>query len=154
VIAGARPGDHARCIEAGADAVVDFAEAGLVERFEEVAPDGVDVYWNTSPHQNFDIAVRVVRLGGHIIVTSGTDTTATIPVRQFYARDMTLDGFVVFRATSSELAGAATLINAMLDAGALTANIAEELPLSATAEVHRRIERGDVRGRVIFRPRM
>jgi NADPH:quinone reductase-like Zn-dependent oxidoreductase len=154
VIAGARPGDHARCIEAGADAVVDFAESGLVERFEEVAPDGVDVYWNTSPHQNFNIAVRVVRLGGHIIVTSGTDAAATIPVRQFYGRDMTLDGFVVFRATISELADAAALINTMLDAGVLTANLTEQLPLSATADVHRRIERGDVHGRVILRPRM
>ena len=103
--------------------------------------------------QNLEIAVRVVRLGGHIIVTSGTDTTSPIPVRQFYAHDMTLTGFVVFRADSSELADAATLINTMLDAGTLTANITEQLPLAETADVHRRIERGEIRGRVILRPR-
>lgn len=61
-------------------------------------------------------------------------------------------GFVISRARADDLAEAAELINRMLRAGTLTTRIAQELPLSATADAHRRIESGGVRGRLILRP--
>lgn len=154
VIAGARPTDHADCLATGADAVVDFHPNGLVDRLSDVAPDGVDVYWNTSSHQNLDVAVRAVAPGGHVVVTAAGEPTVTLPIRQFYVRDVTVHGFVISRASVADLADAATFINQLLAAGSLTANVTEELPLSATADVHRRVEANDVRGRVILRPQV
>lgn len=154
VIAGARPRDHGRCIAAGADATVDFTDASLAQRIEDVAPDGVDIFWNTSIHRNLDVAVRAVRPGGCVLITAAGDPMASVPVRQFYVRDVSLLGFVISRASAADLADAAVLINRMLAACALTTNVTEHLPLSATADVHRRIETGEVKGRIILRPRM
>jgi NADPH:quinone reductase-like Zn-dependent oxidoreductase len=40
----------------------------------------------------------------------------------------------------------------MLGAGTLTARVVGELPLPETAEAHRRLESGTVRGRIVVRP--
>jgi NADPH:quinone reductase-like Zn-dependent oxidoreductase len=152
VVAGARPDDHVVCVAAGAEAVVDFEATGLVDRLTEVAPNGVDIYWNVSPYQDLHIAVRAVASGGTVLVTAAAQPTVSLPMRQFYVRDISLHGFVISRARRNDLADAAKLINRMLSDGTLTANVTEQLPLAATADVHRRIEAGDVRGRIILSP--
>ncbi|WP_326826898.1 NADPH:quinone reductase [Streptosporangium sp. NBC_01756] len=152
VIAGARPADHRDCLAAGAEHAVDYRDAGLADRLAGLAPRGVDVFWNTSGRHDLDLAVRVVATGGKVLLSAATDDTTELPVRAFYVRDMSMLGFVISRARADDLAEAAELINRMLRAGTLTTRIAQELPLSATADAHRRIESGGVRGRLILRP--
>jgi NADPH:quinone reductase-like Zn-dependent oxidoreductase len=153
VIAGARTVDHDACLADGADAAIEYDPAHLVDRLAEVAPDNVDVYWNTSVDQDLDVAIRVMRPGGRVIVAAG-DPAVTVPVRQMYMTDVSVHGFVISRASAADLAGAAALINRMVPAGSLTTNVTELLPLAATADVHRRLEAGDVRGRIVLRPAM
>lgn len=69
-----------------------------------------------------------------------------------YTRDVSVHGFVISRASASDLALAADHINRMVAGGEPTARITGELPLAQTAEVHRRIEAGQVRGRLLLRP--
>jgi NADPH:quinone reductase-like Zn-dependent oxidoreductase len=152
VIAGARPADHAACIAAGAAATVDFQDPRLARRLADLAPDGIDVFWNTSTHHDLDVAVHAVTTGGKVLITAGTGADAALPVRPFYVRDISLHGFVISRASAGDLAGAARLINRMLGAGTLTTRVVEQLPLSETAEAHRRLESGTVRGRIVVRP--
>lgn len=59
---------------------------------------------------------------------------------------------MISRASVGDLALAAAHINRMLVGGELAVRIAGELPLSQTADAHRRIEAGQVHGRLLLRP--
>ncbi|MDP9868395.1 MULTISPECIES: NADPH:quinone reductase [Streptosporangium] len=152
VIAAARPADHTDCLTNGAEATVDHRDTDLARRLTELAPQGIDIFWNTSGHHDLDLAVQVTAPGGKILLTAAADNTPRLPARPFYTRDQSLLGFVISRARADDLADAAKLINRMLRTGTLTPRIAGHLPLSATADAHRRIESGTVRGRLILHP--
>lgn len=151
VLASARPTDHDRCRAAGADVVVDYRDPDLAGRLRRAATAGIDVYWDTSGHQDLDTAAAVIAPGGRILLTAGAGRPA-LPVGALYTRDVSLHGFVISRAGVADLAAAARLINTMLSAGQLTARIADELPLDRTATAHRLVEEGRVRGRLVLRP--
>lgn len=152
VLAGARPADHDRCRAAGAHVVTDYADPDLAAILRSHAPAGADVFWDTSGRQDLELAAAVLRPGGTIVVSAGFGGRTRVPLGSLYTRDVALLGFVITRARSDELAGAAALIGELAAAGQLTARIAGELPLSAAAEAHTRIEAGQVRGRLLLRP--
>lgn len=152
VIAGAQPADHPRCLAAGAFAAVDYRDPSLAERLAELAPDGIDVLWDTSGHHDLAAHPSILAVGARILVTASVPAGVELPLRQLYTRDVSVIGFVLSRASAAQLADAAERINRLLADGRLTARITERLPLSATAEVHRRMEVGEVDGRIILRP--
>jgi NADPH:quinone reductase-like Zn-dependent oxidoreductase len=153
VLASARPADFDRCRAAGADAVADYADPGLDGVLRGQAPDGVDVWWDTSGRQDLGLAAEVLRPGGRILVTAGNADggPAPVPLWALYTRDVRLDGFVISRAAAADLARAAELINQMTARGLLTADI-EVLPLEQAAQAHARLEARSVRGRLLLRP--
>lgn len=152
VVCSARPDDSPACRAAGAEVVLDY-RADLTTRLKEAMPNGADIFWDTSGHHDFDLAAEVAATGARVVLSavSGRDEPA-LPVRRLYTRDLALVGFVISRASVAELAAAAELINDMLVRDQLPVRITETVPLSATAEVHRRLETGTVRGRVLLRP--
>ncbi|HEU5043814.1 MAG TPA: NADPH:quinone reductase [Nocardioidaceae bacterium] len=150
VIATARPEDHDRCKAAGAEAVLDYRDPALANHVLEAAPDGVHIAWDTSGHNDLDLAARVCRPGARVLLTAARSPVREAPLAALYTRDITLAGFVISRATAPQLAGAAALVNDLLRRGLLTARIADELPLAQTAETHRRIEQRGVRGRLLL----
>lgn len=152
VIAGARDRDHARLLEAGADAAVDYRDPRLAQRLAELVRDGVDVMWNTSGHHELAAVPELVAPGGRILLTASSDPQVTLPLRALYVRDVSLLGFVLSRASVRELADAAALINRMLADRTLTTRITARLPLSEAAAVHRRMEAGEVEGRILLHP--
>ncbi|WP_309237240.1 NADPH:quinone reductase [Actinomadura sp. BRA 177] len=150
VIASAHPNDHARCRAAGADTVLDYRDPHLPDRLTEHAPQGIEVYWETSGHHDFAAVDQVAAAGCRVLVTASAPDTPPVPLPHLYTRDVTLPGFVISRASATDLADAASLINHMLARGLLTAQIADRLPLAQTAEAHRRIEEGQVKGRLLI----
>jgi len=152
VVASARPADHDRCREAGAHVVVDYRDPDLTGRLREAAPEGFDLFWETSGHHDFQLAIEAVTPGGRVLLSVATGERPELPVREIYTRDLSLRGFVISRATVSQLADASRLINTMLVAGELSARITEVLPLDATPDVHARLEEGTVTGRLLLRP--
>jgi NADPH:quinone reductase-like Zn-dependent oxidoreductase len=153
VIATARPEDHARCQAAGASLVYDYRSPDLTGHLREAAPEGLDIYWDTSGHNDFDQACRLLRTGGRILLTAGlTHGAVPLPVAALYTRDVSLHGFVISHATTTGLARAARLINTLLAAGDLPLPTIIERPLSATAEAHRHLEQGTMKGRSVIRP--
>ena len=149
VIASARD-DHAdRCRAAGAQAVVDYRAADLAERIRSAAPNGGDVYWDTSGTNDTAVAADVLRPGGRILVTAAR-APVTVNLAPLYTHDVTIDGFVISRASAAEFAQAAELINAMLAAGELTTRITDRLPLAQAAQAHARMESGPVDGRLLL----
>jgi NADPH:quinone reductase-like Zn-dependent oxidoreductase len=75
-----------------------------------------------------------------------------VPVGPLYVKDGRLLGFVISNASAADLSHAAVTINRMLEDGSLPARIADVLPLREAAEAHRRLEAGQVRGRLVLRP--
>lgn len=141
VIATARPGDHARCLEQGASAVFDFADPDLAGRVLEVAPGGADICWDTSGRMPLNAAAALTAVGGKIMITAGTEPqppgTSLLPL---FIRDISVIGFVISLATATELADAAQAINRHLASGGLSSKTAGVMSLGQAAEAHALIE--------------
>lgn len=152
VVASAREQDTDRCRAAGAAVVIDYRDPSLTARLHEAAPDGIDVHVNTSGRHDLEAAVGLLAPGGRIILLAGMGVRAELPVGPLYVKDGRLLGLAISNASAADLAGAAAVINAMLAAGTLPCRIADVLPLADAAEAHRRLEAGQVRGRLVLRP--
>ena len=122
----------------GADEVVDYTSAAL----PDAVAGPVDVVLNlvpTSPEASAAL-VGLARPGGTIVsITGKIDAVASAGVtsNQFVARN---DPAIL------------TELVLLVDSGELAVDISERLPLSRIADVHRRSERGDIRGKVILLP--
>jgi len=152
VLASARPEDHDRCRIAGCDVVLDYRDPSFSDQLRRAAPSGIDVFWDTSGHHDFDVVAGVVGPRSRVLLTAAAVDRPRLPVASLYTRDVSLCGFVISRASSAALAAAADLITTMVADGSLRARVSDVLPLSATAEVHTRLEAGQVEGRVLLRP--
>lgn len=156
VITSARLEDAEWCYKAGAEVVIDYHDEHLTEKIRDYAPDGVDIYWDTSGQHDLQGAVEVLGLGGRIIVMAGLSAVPDLPVGKLYTRNGSVVGFALSNATVSDLAEAAKMINQLLVEGRLASRIIARLSLEQTAEAHLLVEgkskAGRLRGRVIIRP--
>ena len=152
VIATARPRDHERCRELGAEAVFDFDDPELPAKVLDLAPHGVDVCWDTSGRADLNALAPVIGVRGRVLLTAGRQGAPPISTWAFYTRDIRLTGFVISRATVDELADAAAAINRRLGGGGLPPRIAEVFDLEHTAAAHTRVE-ARAPGRTVIRIR-
>lgn len=153
VLATAAPRDHAHVRSLGAAEVVDYHADDLAQRLTALAPTGVDVHVDTSGRHDLRTAVALLAHRGRVVLMSGPRAEPTLPVGPLYMKDGSLRGFAISHATTAELAEAAAATNDLLAAGALRPRAVEYHPLSAAAQTHRRMERGELHGRrVVLRP--
>jgi NADPH:quinone reductase-like Zn-dependent oxidoreductase len=152
VIATARPEDFDWCRSIGASAVIDYRDADLTARIRDAAPDGVDMFWDTSGHHDLELATGVLARGGTIMLMANGQARPVLPVGPFYTRDASIVGFVLGGASTEELGAAARLINGHLAAGTLRVRIGRTLPLEESAQAHRLVESGFRPGRVVVMP--
>lgn len=147
VLATARPEDFGHCRALGAAEVLDYRDPALFERLRELAPGGIDLHLDTSGGNDLTAAVDALAVRGRIVLLAGARTAPVLPAGALYMKDGSVRGFVISGATSAELAEAARAVNRLLAAGRLRPRALEKLPLSEAADVHRRIEKGDLHGR-------
>lgn len=137
VIATARPGDHARCLELGASTVLDFGDPDLATRVLEVAPGGANIFWDTSGRMPLNAIEPLTATGGKIIVTAGTAPqppgTSLLPL---FTRDISVIGFVISLAATTELADAAHAINRHLASDGFTVKGTSVMALSQAGQAH------------------
>ncbi|MEU7169598.1 NADPH:quinone reductase [Streptomyces morookaense] len=145
VVATARADDAEYCRSLGAAEVIDYRDP------EAVYPDGVDVYVDTSARNDLPAAVELLAKRGRIVVMAGLRTRPVLPVGALYLKDCSVSGFAISQATTSELAEAAAAVNRLMATGLLRPRTVEVLPVSEAAEAHRRVEAGDVRGKLVLR---
>ncbi len=86
VLASARPADHDRCREAGAEDVVDYRDPDLARRLRGAVPDGVDLFWEISGHHDLDLVAGAVAPRGRVILSAATGELPVLPVRDLYTR--------------------------------------------------------------------
>lgn len=128
------------CKSLGAELVLDYRKNDLEIRVKELAPQGVDVFWDTSRHPNFDVSVGLLAPKGRIVLMAGADARPSFPVGPFYHKECILKGFSLLRATPIELKEAAEMINLCLTQNKLKCKIAHVMPLKEAAKAHALME--------------
>ena len=152
VLATAAPQHADWCRANGAEPVFDYRDPVLIDKLRDAAGRGVDVYWDTSGHQDLEAIVPLLANGARVIVTAAADPRPVLPAHAYYTRDISIRPFAISNAAVSDLAAAAQTINARLADGTLKARIGARLPLSEAAQAHRRLEAGDTDGRIVVVP--
>lgn len=148
----------AACRKLGADAAINYKTEKVGEAIKKAAPEGVNVWWETTRDPDFDTAVAALAFRGRMVLMAGRDARPTFPVGPFYTRDCSLHGFVMFLAPADEQRAAATDINRWLGDGKLKPKIDRVLPLSEAATAHRVQEentigkKGTLSGKIVLKP--
>ena len=146
------------CLEFGADAAINYKREDVPARVKVLAPNGVDVWWETIREPNFEQTIPLLARRGRMILMAGRDARPVFPVGPFYTKDCRLLGFAMFNATREEQDAAAADINRWLAAGKLKPHIDRVLPLEKAAEAHRLQEEstvgksGALAGKIVIRP--
>ncbi|MET8804095.1 NADPH:quinone reductase [Streptomyces sp. NPDC004546] len=143
--AGAR--DARYCAELGAAEVFDYRDPELTEKIRGVAPSGLDLHLDTAGVNDLRTTVDLLARRGRVVLLAGARTRPVLPAGALYMNDRSIVGFVISHATPDELAEAATYINDLLARGALRPRSIEVFPLGAAAEVHARMDKGELHGR-------
>ncbi len=148
----------ARCLELGADAVVNYKTGNVAEAVQNFATGGVNVLWETLREPDFDEIVSHMAQRGRIILMAGRDARPEFPVGPFYVKECSLRGFVMFKASAEEMRVSGEAINRWLSEGKLQAQIGCVMPLSEAAAAHRLQEQntleraGTLGGKIVLRP--
>jgi len=148
----------ARAKKLGAACAINYKTENVAEAVKKFAPDGVNVWWETTRGPDFDKIVSLLPVNGRIVVMAGRDARPQFPVGPFYAKSCSLFGFAILNSTPEELRAAAEDINRWMAAGTLKAQIDRVLPLSSAAEAHRIQEESTVKntgalaGKIVLKP--
>lgn len=147
-----------KCKALGADEVLDYRTDDWKTKLQELAPEGVQVFWETLREPDFDFAVESMSERGRMIVMAGRDARPEFPVGPFYVKGCSLHGFVMFKATPEAQQSCASDINHWLASGALEPLIDRVLPLSESAAAHEIQEAHTIRqesclvGKIVLKP--
>jgi NADPH:quinone reductase-like Zn-dependent oxidoreductase len=153
VIATAAPEDHAWVTRLGAEVVFDYRLKDVYAQAREAAPDGIDVWWDTSGRNDLARRLPLLRMGGRAVIMSGLrDADPAFPVGAMYTKDVTLHGFAISNASTADLAQAARAINRLLASGRLEARVGATFHLSEAAKAHAAMASGGVRGHIVVVP--
>ncbi|MCS7236922.1 MAG: NADPH:quinone reductase [Thermoguttaceae bacterium] len=159
VITTARGEEKAKlCRELGADVVIDYTKEDIDQVLREVAPGGVNIWWETLREQNLERAVQFLAPFGRLILMAGRDSKPVFPVGPFYVRDCSAFGFAMFNASPEKQRACADDINRWAAEGKLRAVIGRVMPLSETVQAHRLQEEntigkaGTLTGKIVLEP--
>ena len=145
-------------LDLGADVAINYKTQNVDAEVKRVAPDGVNVFWETLREPNFDRTVNLLAERGRMILMAGRDARPSFPAGPFYVKGCTLKGFVMFKATPEEQRRSAEDINRWLVEGKLTARIDRVMPLPETAAAHKLQEentvgkKGTLAGKIVLKP--
>ena len=151
VIATAREEDADWCRAAGAEVVFDYRDPDLWAHVASAAPNGVNVFLETSRHYDFTQTLPLLARGGRFVVITSDGSPVQVPLEQLYLRDASLRAFTISTASVVDLAEAARAINNAISRRLLRVRIGLQLPLEESVRAHRLIEDG-TSGRIVVVP--
>lgn len=147
------------CRQLGADVVIPYHQQDIQEGVLRATNDeGVHLFWETRREPDFDQVVGCLRDGGRMIIMAGREARPEFPVGPFYVKGCSVHGFVMFKATATEMAECGRDISQWLKDGKLKSQIGLRLPLSQAAEAHRVQEantlhgEGTLAGKIVLQP--
>lgn len=120
----------------GADEVILYKSESIGERTRQLAPSGVNVFWETRREPDFATAVDAMAPRGRMILMAGRDATPPFPVGPFYVKECSVHGFVMFKATPVEMRTAAEDLSRWMAEGKVAANISVRFTLDEAHQAH------------------
>lgn len=148
----------AACRDLGADLAINYKTEDVPAAVKALAPEGVNVWWETLREPDFDRSVALLATRGRMVLMAGREARPPFPVGPFYVKDCSLHGFAIFNANAREQRAAANAINRWVVEGKLRARIDRVLPLDQAAEAHRLQEQSTVQktgvlaGKLVLKP--
>jgi NADPH:quinone reductase len=145
-----RPEQAERAGAAGADVVLNYREAGLIERVREHAPRGVDRIVEVDFNANQEIDGALIAPNG--VVAAYASDSNYLPVlrfRDFMTKNTVLRTVLIYEAPQPALDAAARDINRCLEDGRLRHQVAQVYPLADIAAAHEAQESRSVVGKIL-----
>ena len=124
-------------LQAGADEVIDYHTEEIEAGVLRLAPEGVNVWWETRRDPAFVQAVSCLAERGRMVVMAGRDARPPFPVGPFYVKGLSLHGFAMFKATAEEQRRAADDLNRWFESGAYRPRIGKTFKLDDAIAAHR-----------------
>lgn len=128
------------CRSLGADLALNYKTDDLPARLREFAPEGYDVWFETTRDPNLEVNIPLLRKRGRMIVAAGRAARPPLPFGSLYPRDCSILGFAMFNASPEEQQAAADDMVTWAAAGKLRPPIGRTFPLAEAAEAHRFLE--------------
>jgi len=75
------------CRKLGADVAINYKMENVAEAIKKAAPNGVNVWWETTREPNFEVAMPALAFRGRMVVMAGRDARPAFPLGSFYTRD-------------------------------------------------------------------
>ncbi len=151
VVASASSADRNWVQSLGADLVLDYKDPMLVAKAVQNPQQGIDIWWDTSGHQDLTQVVPALSIGGTVLLSAGISSSSDLPVGAVYTRNITVKGFAVSNATAQQLQAAALGLNDFLERHPLKYRSAGIFPLEQAARAHQLVESGQAHGKVLVR---
>ena len=141
--------------ELGFDAAFDHHDGPPVDRLRELAPDGIDVYFDNVGGEQLEAAIEVMRPGGRIVLCGAMSQqggdgapTGVRNLLQVIGKQLTIRGFTVF-AHAHRFADHAAQLSAWARAGELHYAETEIHGLDQAPAAFLGLLRGEHMGRVV-----
>lgn len=145
------PEKAAWCKSLGAELVLDYRKDNFQQGISKVAPQGVNVFWDTSRNPNFEVSVGLLAPKGKIVLMAGAEAHPSFPVGPFYHKECSMHGFMLFRANSREMRQCAEMVNLCLENKQLKSKIAKVMPLASASKAHALMDaEPDMWGRIVL----
>jgi NADPH2:quinone reductase len=136
---------------AGADAVLNYRSGDLVSQARDAAGGkGVERVIEVDLAANVAADVDMLAPEGDIVVYGSGAPQIPVPFLPLILKNVRLRFFIVYNLAPGDRAAAVAGLNALLESGRLSHNVAARLPLDAVAEAHELVERGAVAGNVVI----
>jgi NADPH2:quinone reductase len=146
------------CKKLGADLALNYKTDDIDAHIKELAPNGVNVWWETLREPNFERTIPLLGMRGRMILMAGRDAKPVFPVGPFYTKDCSLLGLAMFNSTAEEQEAAARDVSKWAAEKRLKACIDRIMPLSQASEAHRLQEESTVKktsqlaGKIVLKP--
>ena len=141
----------AHALSAGADAVIDYKAEDVVARVKELtAGHGVDRVVEVDLAANAALLPQIVAKDGLCACYGSGKAEMALPFFPLILSGVAIRFFIVYALPQKARDEGLAQMTRWLEAGALRHAIGAVLPLSAIAEAHERVERGDVLGNVVL----
>ena len=134
------------CKSLGADLALNYKLDDVPARLREFAPEGIDVWYETTRDPNLEVNVPLLRRRGRMILIAGRAAKPPLPFGSFYPRDCSILGFAMFNASPDEQRRAADDIVKWTEAGQLKIPIGKTFPLEEAAQSHKFLDEAAIQG--------
>ncbi len=135
------------CKQWGADCVLNYKNDDLNAGIREFTQGkGVQVWYETQREPDLQRIVDLVGQRGRIVLIAGRQAKPIFPVGPFYVKGLSLFGFAMFNATSTEQRRCAEDINRWLAEGKLRPPVGRVYHLQEAAAAHRFLEENSLHG--------